>query len=265
LAKKKRDSFSLKIVVLGSGSCVPSYKRYPASYFFYPFNLNENWLVDIGEGALFRLSEAGVSYREIDRIFVSHTHPDHIGALVPLLLALNYTPGFKRQKPLYIYGSDDVREYLQMHLDFAPYLRSNFPMEFIALLPDEGIKIENSLLKTKKMEHFNPTFGYRWNFGGYVVVYGGDGGFSDALIQLAYEADFLILESSYPEDKKISGHLTTKEAGKIARIARAKRLMLTHFYPEVANMNDKEIKNEVRSSGYEGEIIVAKDLMTIHV
>jgi len=262
---KKRGSFSLKIIVLGSGSCVPSHKRYPASYFFYPFNSNENWLVDIGEGALFRLSEAGLSYKEIDRIFVSHTHPDHIGALVSLLLALNYTPGFKREKPLYIYGPEDVGEYLQMHLKFAPYLKSSFPMEFIPVLPDHKMEIKNCLLETKKMKHFNPTLGYRWDFGRCAVVYGADGGFSKTLIQLAYDADFLILESSYPAEKPVTGHLTTKEAGEIAREARAKRLMLTHFYPEVAEMDVGDIKKEVKLSGYEGEIIAAKDLMTLQV
>ena len=262
---KKRSSFSLKVVVLGSGSCVPSYKRYPASYFFHPFDLKENWLVDIGEGALFRLSEAGISYREIDRVFISHTHPDHIGALIPLLLALKYTPGFKRQKPLYIYGPEDVKEYLKMHLNYAPYLKSDFPMEFIALSQEKEIKIGKSLLKTKEMEHFNSTLGYRWDFGKCVVVYGGDGGFSDALIQLASESDFLILESSYPADRIMTGHLTTKEAGEIARAARAKKLMLTHFYPEVAGMDEKEIKSEVKSSGYRGEIVIAKDLITFQV
>ena len=262
---KKRKSFSLKIVVLGSGSCVPSFKRYPASYFFYPFDLNEKWLIDIGEGALFRLSEAGISYREIDRVFISHTHPDHIGALVPLLLALKYTPGFKRQKPLYIYGPEDVKKYIQIHLDYAPYLKSNFPMEFIPVFPDKAIRIKNILLKTKEMEHFNSTLGYRWEFSKCIVVYGGDGGFSESVTQLASEADFLILESSYPANKTATGHLTTKEAGEIARKARAKRLMLTHFYPEVANMKEKEIKKEARSSGYEGEIIVAKDLMALKV
>jgi len=211
------------------------------------------------------LSEAGISYKEIDRIFVSHTHTDHIGALIPLLLALKYTPGFKRQKPLYIYGPEDVEKYVRMHLDFAPYLKSNFPVEFISLLPDKEIKIENILIKVKKMNHFNPTLGYRWKFGKFVAVYGGDGGFSDNLIHLASDANFLILESSYPANRFVSGHLTTKEAGKVAREAGVKRLMLTHFYPEIANMDEKEIKREVKSSGYEGEIIIAKDLMTLQL
>jgi len=262
---EKKGSFSLKIIVLGSGSCVPSFVRYPASYFFSPPNLKENWLVDVGEGALFRLSEAKESYREIDRIFVSHTHPDHIEALVPLLLALNYTPGFKRQKPLFIYGPDNVWEYLRMRLDFAPYVKCNFPLEFIPCSDGSEVKIRDFLLKTEKMVHFEPTLGFRWEIGDKVVVYGADGALSDALIELSSNADLLISESSYTKNKPGPGHLTTFEAGKVAAEAGARKLLLSHFYPEVAGMNEEEIKAQVRSSGYEGQIIVAKDLMTLRI
>jgi len=261
----KRNSFSFKITILGSGSCVPSFERYPSSYFFYLPDLEENWLVDIGEGALFRLSEARESYKEIDRIFVSHTHPDHIGALIPLILALKYTPGFKRHKPLFLYGPDNVWKYLQMNLDFAPYLKCDFPLEFVTLSAGSKIEFKNCLLKTKKMKHFEPTLGYRWNIGGRVVAYGADGALSDALTRLSRNADLLILESSYPMNKPAPGHLTTFEAGKVAVEATVKKLLLTHFYPEVAGMEEEEIEAEVRTSGYEGELLLAKDLMTLEI
>jgi len=248
---------------LGSGSCVPSFKRYPSSYFFCPVQLKESWLVDIGEGALFRLSEARESYKDIDRIFISHTHPDHIGALIPLILALKYTPGFERSKPLFIYGPESVREYLDMHLDFAPYLKCDFPLEFIACSADSEIKIGKCLIKTKKMNHFEPTLGYRWLFGDKSIVYGADGEVCEELNSLSEGADLLILESSYPKDKPSPGHLTTFEAGKVAVEATVKKLLLTHFYPEVARMKEEEIEAEVRTSGYEGEIILAKDLMSL--
>jgi len=260
---EKKGSLSLEIIVLGSGSCVPSFERYPASYFFSPLDLKENWLVDIGEGALFRLSETEESYREIDRIFISHTHPDHIGALVPLLLALKYTPGFKRSKPLFIYGPDDVQKYLNMQLGFAPYLKYDFPLEFICCSAGSEIKINDYLLKAEKMEHFEPTLGFRWNINDKVVVYGGDCALSDALTRLSHDADLLILESSYTKDKPGPGHLTTFEAGKVAREAGARKLLISHFYPEVAEMNEEEIKAQVRSSGYKGEILLAEDLMSL--
>jgi ribonuclease BN (tRNA processing enzyme) len=262
---EKKGSFSLKVIVLGSGSCVPSCKRYPASYFFYPEGLKENWIIDIGEGALFRLNEAGESYKEIDRIFISHTHPDHIGALVPLILALKYTPGFKRSKPLFIYGPDKVWEYLKIHLDFASYLKCDFSLKFISCSDGSEVKIGDCFVKTKNMEHFEPTIGFRWSIGDKIVVYGADGALSDSLIELSRNADLLILESSYVMNKPSPGHLTTFEAGKVANEAGAKRLLLSHFYPEVAGMDEEEVEAQVRTSGYEGKITVAKDLMTLEI
>lgn len=261
----QRETFYFKITVLGSGSCVPSHKRYPSSYFFYSSKLKENWLIDIGEGALFRLSEAGESYRDIDRIFISHTHPDHIGALIPLILALKYTPGFKRDKPLFIYGPESVREYLDMHLDFAPYLKCDFPIQFISCSGDTEIEIGEYLIETMEMRHFEPTLGYKWSFNGNIIVYGADGEVSEGLINLAKNADFLILESSYPKEKGGSGHLTTFEAGKVAREAGVKKLLISHFYPEVAGMSKESIEDEIRSSDYQGEIIIAKDLMSLKI
>jgi ribonuclease BN (tRNA processing enzyme) len=261
----QKETFSFKITVLGSGSCVPSHKRYPSSYFFYSSKLKENWLIDIGEGALFRLSEAGESYRDIDRIFISHTHPDHIGALIPLVLALKYTPGFKRDKPLFIYGPESVREYLDMHLDFAPYLKCDFPIRFISCSSNSEVDIGECLIETMKMRHFEPTLGYKWSFNGKIIVYGADGEVSEELINLSKNADFLILESSYPKNKPSSGHLMTFEAGKVAREAGVKQLLISHFYPEVAGMSEEQIKAEVRSSGYQREIIIARDLMTLRI
>ena len=211
------------------------------------------------------MSEAGESYRDIDRIFISHTHPDHIGALIPLILALKYTPGFERNKPLFIYGPKSVREYLDMHLDFAPYLKCDFPINFISCSSSSEFEIEGCLIETMKMRHFDPTLGYRWGFDGKVVVYGADGEVSEELINLSRNADFLILESSYPKNKPSSGHLVTFEAGKVAREAGVKKLLISHFYPGVAEMSEEQIETEVRSSGYQEELIIARDLLSLEI
>lgn len=262
---KRKKEFCVKITVLGSGTCAFSKERFHSSYFFYPNKLKENWLIDIGEGAIFRLLEAGESYKEIDRIFITHTHPDHIGALIPLLLGLNYTPGYTRKKPLFLYGPKTIKRYLKVNLKFAPYIKKDFPLEFIPLTPNKEIRIKECFLKVKKMKHFNPTFGYRWNFDECIIVYGGDGGFSKELILLSENADLLILECSFPKSNPTPGHLTSYEAGKIAKEANVKKLLLTHFYPEILKMEEKEIIGEIKLSGFEGEIILAKDLLSFKI
>ncbi len=255
----------VSVTVLGSGSCVPRLDRNPSAYFIRPSVVPQGWLVDIGPGALQRLIEAGESCLEIDSIFISHVHPDHISSLLPLLQALNYTPGFKRIKPLYICGSEEVEKYLQCNLELALPLREGFPMQFILLNDKSDLKRDGWSLKVRSLEHSTTTLGFRWNVEGCVFVYGADTEPCDGITELAKGADLLILESSFAKNNPKPGHLTTYEAGEIAKTTGTKRLLLSHFYPEVAEMTKEKRESEVRESGYNGEIIFAEDLMHLEV
>ncbi len=62
-------------------------------------------------------------------------------------------------------------------------------------------------------------------------MYTGDTGPSDALARWAGECDLLLAECSLPEDRAMEIHLTPAQAGRLARAARARQLVLTHLYP----------------------------------
>ncbi|MCK4422374.1 MBL fold metallo-hydrolase [candidate division WOR-3 bacterium] len=256
---------SVSVTVLGSGTCVPLPDRYPSSYFIRPSVVPGGWLVDIGPGALKRLAQAGGSYKEINSVFVSHIHPDHIGSLLFFLEALNYTPDFSRSKPLFIYGSKEVEEYLQLNLELTLPLRPDFPLDFIVLRDKMVVNQEGWTLKVRELKHSTTTLGFRWDIEGCILVYGADTEPCDGISELAEGADLLILESSFAQDNPTPGHLTTFQAGKIAKESSAKRLLLSHLYPEVAEMTERERESEVRASGYKGEIIFAEDLMNLKV
>ena len=93
---------------------------------------------------------------------------------------------------------------------------------------------------------------------GKVLVYSGDTDFCDSLATIADKADLMICESAFPDDRKVDGHLTPSLAGRIARTAGVKRLVLTHFYPDC---EDADIENQCRST-YNGKLVLAQDLMT---
>ena len=67
------------------------------------------------------------------------------------------------------------------------------------------------------------------------VVYTGDTRPSPSTIEIAEEADLLIHEATFAEDElaraKETDHSTAREAGEVARKARARRLILTHISP----------------------------------
>ncbi|MEA1912957.1 MAG: MBL fold metallo-hydrolase [candidate division WOR-3 bacterium] len=260
-----RDNFQFKVTILGSGSCVPQPDRYPSSYFIQPPGISGGWLVDLGSGALQHLAEIKENYQEIQSVFISHVHPDHISSLLPFLQALNYTPNFKRKEPLFIYGSWEVKEYLKRNLGFSISLRRDFPLEFVELRDKEIINQEGWSLIPRSLKHSSPTLGFRWEVDGCILVYGADSQFCDALLELAEGANLLILESSFRKDDPKPGHLTTFQAGKIALKSSVEKLLLSHLYPGVGNLSLEKRESEVRTSGYKGEIIFAEDLMRLNI
>lgn len=253
----------MKITVLGSGSCVPEKSRAASSYLFNNSEISELWLVDCGEGTLRRLAESGTDYRKLKRIFISHVHPDHISDLIPLIQALNYTPGYSRTEPVYVYGSDDVEKYLNCLIGFSLKVDSDFPLIFVHLHNLKEVKEEDWDLLARRVKHTGKTLGFRWNIQGKKIAYGADSGYCDELVKLGKDTDFFILESSFKGGERKEGHLTIEEAGQIARNAGTSKLLLTHFYPDVSRLQENEIIGEVRKTGFSEEIVIAEDLLEI--
>ena len=264
---RNHENTSEKIIlkVLGSGTCVPSAARFPASYFIQPHATSGGWMLDMGSGSLQRLEQAGESYQTLERIFISHAHPDHTSSIIPLMQALQHTPDYTRTDNLTVYGPDTVREYLELHFSITPTLRPEFPFEFIVL--DEGSAITDDAwqLRSLAMNHGTSTLGFRFTIGRCILVYGADSGPSPAIADLARDADLLILEASFPQGKPSTQHLTTTEAGQIAKDAGVAQLLLTHLYPEIDQMSTTQREAEVRAGGFTGDIIFAEDLMELQV
>src|SRR3989442_15834950 len=63
------------------------------------------------------------------------------------------------------------------------------------------------------------------------LVYTGDTGPSSELARWASGADLLLAECSLPKEMAMDIHLTPEQAGELARDAKARQLVLTHFYP----------------------------------
>jgi ribonuclease BN (tRNA processing enzyme) len=68
----------MKITFIGSGSAFTT-NNYHSNILIT--SNNKNLLIDCGSDARFALKEAGYSFNDIDGIFVSHLHADHIGGL----------------------------------------------------------------------------------------------------------------------------------------------------------------------------------------
>ncbi len=116
-------------------------------------------------------------------------------------------------------------------------------------------------VETLPLNHSVPSVGFRVNAGGRLLSYSGDTDYCANIVQLGRNADLLILECSFPEERKKEGHLTPSLAGRIAREASCRKLLLTHFYPV---FQGHDILKECRKE-FAGEILMAEDGMIIAV
>ena len=252
------------ITILGSGTCVPSLKRSSCAVLATTSDIN--LLFDIGPGTMRRLLEAHTPVFKIPYLFLSHFHPDHSGELCSFLFARNYGNYNSHPDPLSIFGGKGLNHFLEsfkqtyghwIELDDASPGGIEIPSKKPGLLKLNGLRITSM-----PMAHNEESLAYRiTNECGVSFVYSGDTGYNDDLVGLAKNTDLLICESSFPDDHEVPGHLTPSQAGIIAHKARARKLVLTHFYPECDTV---DIEKQCRKT-YQGPLILAEDLMEIHI
>lgn len=256
------DDKDISVTILGSGTCVPSLKRSSCSVLIETGKTKI--LIDCGSGAMRRLLENGTGIYDISHILLSHFHPDHTGELISFLFANKYPDGSKRKIPLSVIGGRGLSNFYAglkavfgHWIDIMPCVLNIIELD----TNKNDIQLDDAILKYVSVEHNKESLAYKITGNkGCSVVYSGDTDFCDNLIEISYDADLLICESSLPDELKVKGHLTPSEAGGIAAKAKVHKLLLTHFYPECDKV---DIKAQCRRT-YSGELILAEDLMKIY-
>ncbi len=246
----------MEVFILGSGTGLPSLRRGPAGLVIRVGD--ETMLFDSGSGSLGKLLRIGLTYQDIDRIFYTHLHPDHTADLAPLLFVMR-NPDDLRKKPLPMVGPKGFKEFYQRLLNlYGEWIGSeSYELTTKDVLEDE-IKGKGWRVRSKPLLHEKYCVGYRIESDeGKVITYSGDTDYCENIVDLAKGADLLILECSFPNERRVRGHLTPSLAGRIAKEAGAKKLLLTHLYPICDRYN---IKGECREI-FKGEVILAEDLL----
>ena len=187
-------------------------------------------VLDLGAGALNRLQEQ-VRPERLAALVVTHLHPDHCVDLLSLRVYLAYGP--VRAGALRVLGPPGLRERL---VGFGSSDGWDDVMRFEELT---GVAGERDLgggvtLRYRQVPHLPPTFALRVEAGGAAVCFGADCADNDELPVLAEGADVLVCECSFGAGEVPRGvpHLNGAQAGGIAARARARRLLLTHCFPE---------------------------------
>ncbi len=249
-----------ELIIVGSGTGIPSLRR--ASPGLVLISDNTHILIDSGPGALRKMLEMGITYLDMDLILYTHLHPDHVADLVAILFASKYGD-LPREKDLLCVGGEGFKSYFEKLKNlYGSWVEPKSYQLTIKELSKDPLLYRGIKVLSKPMAHLPNSVGYRIEFkDGKSVAVSGDTDYCQNIIDLAFEVDLLILECSFPDAKKVEGHLIPSLAGRIAIESRCKRLLLTHLYP-VCDQFD--IVNQCRQV-YQGEIILGEDLMRIAI
>ncbi|MGW7681961.1 ribonuclease Z [Kribbella sp. NPDC054772] len=296
-----------ELVVLGTGSQVPSRERTQNGYFLRWDD--EGFLFDPGEGTQRQMLYAGVAAGAITRLCVTHFHGDHCLGV----------PGIVQRLSL-----DDVPHAVRAHYPASGqtyFTRLRYAASFFerAELLEEPVEEDGLLsvgsfgqLWARRLEHSIESFGYqliepdgrrmlpdklaaagvsgpaigRLQRAGSLEVDGRTIHLEDVseprpgqrfafimdtrlcpnVLRLAEDADLLVIESTYlsseAELARRFGHLTARQAARVAAECGVRKLVLTHFSQRYL---EPERFYEEAAAEFSGEIVVASDLSRISV
>jgi ribonuclease BN (tRNA processing enzyme) len=182
---------------------------------------NTAYLIDAGDGVTRRIVQAGINFRTIGTIFITHNHSDHMAGLGTLLDAQWQ---YSRHEPTNVYGPPGTERVVKGAIDYFSVdaeIRSTegktAPLRKVFVGHDVGTgqiyhdanitvtAVENTHFHIPKDSPYygrHKSYSYRFQTPGKVIVVTGDTGPSEAVIELAKGADVLVSEILNAEEIK---------------------------------------------------------------
>jgi len=255
----------MKFTILGSGTSVPHPQRSSSGYWLE--TSDGSLLLDCGASAIHRMAQENLDWVNLDAIWISHFHLDHIGGLPAFLFGTKYAPETQeRAKPLKIFGAKNLRRLIEAFGNAGEYnlLKQPFPVEIIEVEPLEKFEIFGGLeAVAAETPHTDESLAIHLKAeNDKTLVYTADTGFTKTLGTLARAVDLLVMECSFVKNKPIETHLELAEAMYLVRYAAPKQVVLTHLYPE---WDAVDFQKEVRRFSPPCAIIEARDGLRLEI
>ena len=222
----------MRLTVLGTGTARPLPDT-PASGILVESE-GTAVLFDIGSGIASRV-EATIGALNLSGLVIGHFHADHWIDLAPLRYRFPW--GEPAPAPLPLYMPPGGRDKLE-HLATAINERSGFFDPAFAVTEyasGQRIEIGSLTIVPHPVGHYVPAWSMDIQGPDARVVYAGDMGPSEHVIDLARGADLLILEATLEDgrfDDERRGHLDTNEAIDHVRRSGVPRGLLVHYPSE---------------------------------
>ena len=258
------------------------------------------YLVDAGDGAAGQLKKAGFRVPQVKALFISHNHFDHTGGVLALLGLRMQLNAFN---PLTVYGPPGTAQFINGLLTGMEQSRQaayGMPgvswvsnIDIIELEHGSVIELEGLTVTTAENSHFvipdessakekAKSLSFRFDLEDRSIVFTGDTGPSDAVIELATGADILISEmmdipavletvkQTNPNmpAQQLAGiewhfrahHVLPIQVGEMAKAAGVSKVIITHMAPNVSSKELADRYTAEISENFSGKIVIAKDL-----
>ncbi|NLU64014.1 MBL fold metallo-hydrolase [Rhodococcus sp. HNM0563] len=284
------DQADIEVVLLGTGSPVPSVERFGNSTLVRANGLN--LVFDAGRGASIRLNQLGVPIGTIDGVFLTHFHSDHVNGLADLWLT-GYIPALGgREGSFHLYGppgvsqiSDGLLLTHQNDIDVR-VADENLLRDTAAITPhefdDEGVIFDRDDVRVTmfEVEHdaagaIDPAVGYRIDYGESSVLISGDTRPTPNILKYGEDVDLLIhevadfVDPSLPALQNVYSHHTNpQQAGEIFARTRPAMAAYSHIVhgapPRIPDLPIEVIVERTRET-YDGPLTVGEDLMAFYI
>jgi ribonuclease BN (tRNA processing enzyme) len=212
------------------------------------------------------MAEEGCDWANLDAVWVSHFHLDHVGGLAPLLFGTKHAPQTRgRRKPFTVFGPRGTEKLLRRFDEAGGYglFEQPFPFEVREVAPRAEFEPLPGLSASAfSTPHTSESLALRLTGrGGASLVYTSDTGFTEALADFARAADLFLMECSFFREKPVELHLELSEAMRLAGLSGVRRVVLSHLYPE---WDGVDLAAEAKRL-WDGETVEARDGLRLDI
>lgn len=263
----------IQVTFIGTGSAFTTRRR--TNIALLVRHGGSSLLIECGPAILFQLDQANSAPNQIDYLFISHRHGDHILGL-PMFLLMCSLGG--ASKSVTILGNQDVIRAGQ-ELTHVAYPELDQRLDDVTWtdMPIDAphrMQLKPSLkLSTLPTRHSQnaPVLALRLDFqeSGHSLVYTGDTVYNEEIAEFAVGCDLLIHEANFSETLHPGvkaegyGHSTVRQAARTAAQAQCDILALVHLASDC--MGCEEQIHAEAAQAFDGQIMIPYDGATLYL
>ena len=147
----------MRLTFLGTSAGAPTKHRNVSAIGLQFIQQSRLWLFDCGEGTQQQILHSPLRLSQLERIFITHVHGDHMFGLPGLLSTRSLQ--IASTTPVTVYGPPEVGEYLAKTLELSSS-HLGYEVTFVAVQPGCIYEDETLTVVCTPLEHRVPAFGY---------------------------------------------------------------------------------------------------------